>query len=81
MADQKDRRDQKEKQTQAYIYGLQGNEGQYGQGQYDSEGKPDPRGAQARRAFPNDQTSGSQRPKPGAHQRKYEDYRGEIPLD
>jgi hypothetical protein len=28
-------------------YGEQGNEGQYGQGQYTSEGKPDPHGPEA----------------------------------
>jgi hypothetical protein len=35
------------------IYGMQGNEGQYGQGQYDSEGKPDPHGPQAQQIQPD----------------------------
>ena len=35
------------------IYGMQGNEGQYGQGQYDSEGKPDPHGPQAQQIKPD----------------------------
>lgn len=47
MADQQEK-EQKEKQPDLMeLYGKQGNEGQYGQGQYDSEGKPDPRGIQA----------------------------------
>lgn len=37
----------KEKEELQKIYGAQGNQGQYGLGQYDSEGKPDPRGLQA----------------------------------
>jgi hypothetical protein len=35
------------------MLGSQGNEGMYGQGQYDSEGKPDPHGAEAQRLKPD----------------------------
>ncbi len=46
--------------TAQEIYGDQGNQGQYGQGQYDSEGRPDPRGIQEQRIQPTQpsQTSG-----------------------
>ena len=38
--------------TPQELYGDQGNEGQYGQGQYDSEGRPDPLGVQEQRTQP-----------------------------
>lgn len=38
--------------TPQELYGSQGNTDQYGQGQYDSEGKPDIRGPQAQRIQP-----------------------------
>ena len=38
--------------TPQELYGSQGNTGQYGQGQYDSEGKPDTLGPQAQRIQP-----------------------------
>ncbi len=38
--------------TPQELYGSQGNTGQYGQGQYDSEGKPDALGPQAQRIQP-----------------------------
>ena len=38
--------------TPQELYGSQGNTGQYGQGQYDSEGNPDPHGPQAQRIQP-----------------------------
>ncbi len=38
--------------TPQELYGSQGNTGQYGQGQYDSEGKPDSHGPQAQRIQP-----------------------------
>jgi hypothetical protein len=44
MAEQENKPDQ---QIDMSIYGKQGNEGQYGLGQYDSEGNPDPHGLQA----------------------------------
>ncbi len=50
--------DQDKKQTQQPAldqYGNQGNEGRYGQGQYNSQGKPDPRGSQAQRIQPGQQ--------------------------
>ncbi len=43
---------QPESPTPQELYGSQGNEGQYGQGQYDSEGKPDMNGTQAQRIIP-----------------------------
>ncbi|GCF06841.1 hypothetical protein [Dictyobacter arantiisoli] len=36
------------KSDEATLTGAQGNTGQYGQGQYDSEGNPDPHGPQAK---------------------------------
>ncbi|GCE26279.1 hypothetical protein KDA_17630 [Dictyobacter alpinus] len=51
-----DKQPDKQKQPdKKEIYGAQGNQGQYGQGQYDSEGKPDPRGPQAQNIYPDDQ--------------------------
>ncbi len=41
--------------TPQELYGDQGNTGQYGQGQYDSEGKPDAHGPQAQRIQPAQQ--------------------------
>ena len=38
--------------TPQELYGDQGNTGQYGQGQYDSDGKPDALGPQAQRIQP-----------------------------
>ena len=57
MPDQeKDQKQQQEKQpTAAEIYGQQGNQGQYGQGQYDSEGKPDSNGPQSQRIASDDE--------------------------
>ena len=43
---------EKRKPEAEEIYGAQGNTGQYGQGQYDSEGRPDPHGKQAQQARP-----------------------------
>lgn len=43
---------QQEQHVDMTKYGYQGNEGQYGQGQYDSEGKPDPHGTQAQQITP-----------------------------
>ncbi len=45
------------------LYGDQGNEGQYGQGQYDSEGRPDPRGIQEQRTQPTQPTQNSEQQK------------------
>ena len=44
--------EQLEKPTAQEFSGSQGNTGQYGQGQYDSEGKPDSHGPQAQRMQP-----------------------------
>ncbi|GCE18498.1 hypothetical protein [Dictyobacter kobayashii] len=65
MSEQYGQKDKSKQPTEAELYGAQGNEGQYGQGQYDSEGKPDPHGPQAREIHPDDQErkSGS-RPTP-----------------
>jgi hypothetical protein len=77
MADQHKQPEEPKQQ----IYGAQGNEGQYGQGQYDSEGKPDAHGPQAQRIDPNDQ---EQKKKAAAEQRKKAStptfYR-DVPLD
>ncbi len=40
-------KEEKKRQEALEQYGQQGNEGQYGQGQYTLEGKPDPHGPQA----------------------------------
>ncbi len=56
MAEQEQQKtDQQQPQnpTVQELYGDQGNTGQYGQGQYDSEGKPDMRGPQAQRILPD----------------------------
>jgi hypothetical protein len=45
--------------TQQDLYGDQGNQGQYGQGQYDSEGRPDPRGIQEQRIQPTQPSQSS----------------------
>jgi hypothetical protein len=42
------------------LLGSQGNEGMYGQGQYDAEGKPDMRGVEAQRLQPDTHVSNSQ---------------------
>ena len=44
--------------TPQELYGSQGNTGQYGQGQYDSEGNPDPHGPQAQRIQPSQRKEG-----------------------
>jgi len=51
--------EQSKNPTPQELYGSQGNTGQYGQGQYDSEGKPDTHGPQAQRIQPT-QTQGSE---------------------
>jgi hypothetical protein len=45
---QKEQRRKSTRPEPAELYGLQGNQGQYGLGQYDSDGKPDPHGEQGR---------------------------------
>ncbi len=56
MPDQeKDQKPPQPQPTEADLYGQQGNQGQYGQGQYDMDGKPDPNGAQAQNIAPGDQ--------------------------
>jgi hypothetical protein len=55
MTDQRTQQEKPRQPDPAEIYGAQGNEGQYGQGQYDSEGKPDPHGPQAQNIHPDDQ--------------------------
>lgn len=44
--------EQPQNPTPQELYGSQGNTGEYGQGQYDSEGKPDTLGPQAQRTQP-----------------------------
>ncbi len=50
---QKTNSEQQKNPTPQELYGSQGNTGQYGQGQYDSEGKPDALGPQAQRIQPD----------------------------
>ena len=50
--------------TMEELYGMQGNEGMYGQGQYDSEGKPDPHGKQAQQMKPDPSIEQPQPEKP-----------------
>ncbi len=54
MSEQEEKKTNSEQQnpTSQELYGSQGNTGQYGQGQYDSEGKPDTHGPQAQRIQP-----------------------------
>ncbi|GLV57943.1 hypothetical protein KDH_47780 [Dictyobacter sp. S3.2.2.5] len=54
MSEQYGQKDKDKQPSAAEIYGAQGNEGQYGQGQYDSEGKPDPHGPQGQQIKPDD---------------------------
>ena len=51
--EQKTNQEQPKNPTVQELYGDQGNTGQYGQGQYDSEGKPDTNGPQAQRIQPD----------------------------
>lgn len=55
MSEQYGQKDKSKQPGEAELYGAQGNEGQYGQGQYDSEGKPDLHGPQGRQIHPDDQ--------------------------
>ena len=50
---QKTNSEQPANPTAQELSGDQGNTGQYGQGQYDSEGKPDMQGPQAQRIQPD----------------------------
>ncbi len=65
MAEQENqtKQDPQKNPTQQELYGDQGNEDQYGQGQYDSEGKPDPHGIQEQRMQPTQppQNAGKQK--------------------
>ncbi|GAC1482737.1 MAG: hypothetical protein NVS2B12_37780 [Ktedonobacteraceae bacterium] len=81
MVDQKKDQEQPGQPTQADLYGSQGNQGQYGQGQYDSNGNPDSNGVQARQIAPEGQNpqrkksnTTTQSPDPSEHNRS-------IPLD
>ncbi len=55
---QKTNSEQPKNPTPQELYGDQGNTGQYGQGQYDSEGKPDVNGPQAQRIQPDSTLAG-----------------------
>lgn len=69
MPDQeKDQKQQSPQPTEAEIYGQQGNQGQYGQGQYDMDGKPDPNGPQAQEIAPDNQKSQPKKPTNNAPQ-------------
>lgn len=55
---QQTNQEQPKNPTPQELYGSQGNTGQYGQGQYDSEGKPDTHGPQAQRIQPTQTQEG-----------------------
>ncbi|GHO88295.1 hypothetical protein [Dictyobacter formicarum] len=61
MSEQYGQKDKSKQPGEAELYGAQGNEGQYGQGQYDSKGKPDPHGSQGQQIHPDDQARKSDR--------------------
>ncbi|GCE04655.1 hypothetical protein [Dictyobacter aurantiacus] len=63
MSEQHGQKDKDKQPDEAEIYGAQGNEGQYGQGQYDSEGKPDPHGPQGQQIKPDDRARKDNLPK------------------
>ena len=65
MTDQRTQQEKSQLPDPAEIYGAQGNQGQYGQGQYDSEGKPDPHGPQAQNILPDDQAKNNVAPPSG----------------
>ncbi|GCE10452.1 hypothetical protein [Tengunoibacter tsumagoiensis] len=54
MSEQSEKAKQPEKAIEMDVYGQQGNQGMYGQGQYDSEGNPDPLGKQAQEIYPDE---------------------------
>lgn len=69
MPDQeKDQKQPQPQPTEAEIYGQQGNQGQYGQGQYDMDGKPDSNGPQAQEIAPDNQKQQSNKPTNNAPQ-------------
>ena len=57
MSNQQEQPQKPEQPDVAEIYGSQGNQGLYGQGQYDSEGRPDTRSSQVKKAQPDQQPS------------------------
>jgi len=76
--DQKQQKNTKAPQpTQDDLYGQQGNQGQYGQGQYDSEGNPDPNGVQAQRIKPDQQSSRAPKKQSPNHSDHYQN----VPRD
>ncbi len=76
-------KDQKQRQpTEAEIYGQQGNQGQYGQGQYDSEGKPDSNGPQAQEIAPDNQKPQTNKsPNKAPQSPNHEDHSKNVPHD
>ncbi len=60
--EQQIQQEQPKNPTPQELYGSQGNTGQYGQGQYDSEGKPDAQGPQAQRIQPTQTQEGAKSP-------------------
>lgn len=73
MSEQPGKTDEhKDEEVQAQ-YGSQGNEGLYGQGQYDENGRPDPRTRQAQQLKPDDKPGNSpskEQPGKQEHQHK-----------
>ena len=60
--EQQTNQEQPKNPTPQELYGSQGNTGQYGQGQYDSEGKPDTHGPQAQHIQPTQTQGGAKSP-------------------
>lgn len=65
MTDQSKRQEEPKRPDPAEVYGVGGNEGQY-----DSVGKPDPRGPQAQKIHPDDQQKKKAVPPEGTDQQK-----------
>jgi hypothetical protein len=84
MTDQRTQLEKSRQPDPEEIYGAQGNEGQYGQGQYDSDGKPDAHGPQAQKIHPDDQAKKKANPSTGvAKQNKTSQQKSnlDVPMD
>lgn len=81
MTDQEKDQQQQKQPTEAEIYGQQGNQGQYGQGQYDSEGKPDSNGPQSQRIASDDQKQQLNKPNKVRQSPNYEEHSKNVPHD
>ena len=83
MSEQYGQKDKSKQPNEAELYGAQGNEGQYGQGQYDSEGKPDLHGPQGQKIHPDDRARKSDLSRPSDPRVSTSDqaYQPEVPQD